>query len=133
MSRSSGFSSASAPSSRGSSAMPQIGHAPGPIERDLGMHRADVFARVACDWLRRRGARREVARGLGLEAREAARSTEVVERSLMTGLVFSVPRDAHAADRIERARVRGRRVRARVAHRAFFAVPRAGGSSASAP
>ncbi len=48
MSTSSGFGPSSRPTVRGSSAMPQIGQAPGLVADDLGVHRARVLDTHAC-------------------------------------------------------------------------------------
>ncbi len=74
MSISSGFGPASALTSTGSSAMPQIGHEPGPDLPDLGMHRAGVDGAFRHGLgLGRRDCRVEIARRIGHELRRGSR------------------------------------------------------------
>ena len=102
MSRSSGLGPASAVTVTGSSAMPQIGQAPGPVLADLRMHRAGVDRALG----NRRRARLPPGRGirrLGDEALAAARRTEIVGPAGMLGAMLGGMRvDAHAADRVLR-------------------------------
>ena len=107
MSASSGLGPLSAAGISGSSAMPQIGQAPGPVLPDFGMHRAGVDG--AFDH-RLRLARAQIFLRVGDELGAAARIAEIIGVAAIVGAVLGGMRiDRHAADRIEDAAF-GRRV-----------------------
>ena len=91
---------ASADTSSGSSAMPQIGHAPGPGLPDLGMHRAGVD-RACRDRL---GAPRlglQILGGIGHELLPASGRAEVVRAPIVrVAMLGGVRVDCHAAHRV---------------------------------
>ena len=100
MSTSSGFGPSSAVATNGSSAMPQIGQAPGPTCRDLRVHWAGVD-RALRHIGRRSFVRREIFLRVGLERRAAAFAAKIVgAAAILSAVRRRVRIDIHAAYRI---------------------------------